>query len=188
MNRFILILTLAAVLICPPVLLFPHSSSARQQPAATTARRREGQVSFRFLECSGHLPIFLLENGTGQAIYASVQRVDYWEEWKNADALFGIHFIEYKAPAAPGFEDKSPVQHVPIRFSEIPPHGRVRYGVTLPKLKGEFRVRVGYTREYEILQRTDMGMRMFSNEEDAARFRSSWQEVTSDIVGGEVCR
>jgi hypothetical protein len=186
MNRFILMAVIISGFICPSLLLFLHSTSARQQPTSASTPNTEGKVSFRFLECSGDLPIFLLENGTEQAIYAAVQRADQWKEWKKANASLGIHFIEYKPPAAHVFEDKSTTWDAPIAFSEIPPHTSVRYGVTLPKLKGEFRVRVGYTREYDILRRTNMGMRAFS-EEDSARFRSSWEMVSSDIVG-EVCR
>jgi hypothetical protein len=141
----------------------------------------EGKVNLRFLECAGKRSAFILENLTDHPIYARVQRVDYWKEYKDADIELGVHLIEYKAPNSQKFEDASPMWDAPMPFRMISPYSKVRYGVDLWKGQGEYKVKVPYMEDAEVARRLNEDW-VSIIKQDFERVKASWKEVESDVI------
>jgi hypothetical protein len=153
------------------------TSESNQVPPIKIDRK----VYLRFLECAGKRAVFVLENETDHPIYARVQRVDYWKEFKDADIELGVHLIEYKAPNSQKFEDVSPMWDAPMPFRMIPSYSRVRYGVDLWKGQGEYQVKVPYMDDAEVARRLNEDW-VSIIKQDLERVKMAWKEVESDII------
>ena len=141
----------------------------------------ERKVYFRFLECAGERSVFLLENQTDYPIYAQVQRVDYWQEYKDADIELGVHYIERVPRNITNAEGERDRWHAPPPFRMIPPYSSVRYGVALSTGEGEYRVRVPYMEDGELVRRLNEDFPSVLRY-DFERLRASWREVWSDTI------
>jgi hypothetical protein len=141
----------------------------------------DGNVSLRFLECAGKRAVFLLENTTDHPIYARVRRVDFWNEFKEANLQYGVHTIEYKTVEAQNFEDVSDVFDAPGSFQIIVPRMPVRYGVDIRRGPGGYRVTVPYIEDVEVARRLDEDFASIIKQ-DFERVRTSWKRVSSDVV------
>ena len=140
-----------------------------------------GEITFRFIGCAGTRAVFILDNGTDHRIFARVQRVDFWNEFKEADLEFGVHLIEYKAGGAQNYIDVGPRFDAPERFQAIMPQETIRYGIDLWRGAGEYRVTVPYMEDAEVARRLDEDFYPILKYE-FERVKASWKRVSSDVV------
>jgi hypothetical protein len=133
------------------------------------------------LECAGKRSVFILENQLDHPIYAQVQRVDYWKEYKEANLQLGVHHIERVAPDAVNSKDVRTGWDAPPPFKMIPPCASVRYGVDLRTGESKYRVKVPYMEDAEVARRLNEDFASIIKQ-NFERVRASWKEVSSDIV------
>jgi hypothetical protein len=159
---------------------FPRLSRLLEQTVATVPPRK---VSFHFLECAGKRSVFILDNQTTEPIYARVQRVDFWKEYKEANIQYGVHIVKYKPPNATGFVDRSDRFDAPIPFATIPAHASVRYGVDLREQTGLYKVEVPYmeTKDTDLVKRMNEGIHALTKD-DFKRLETAWREAWSDTI------
>ena len=101
-------------------------------------------VVFSFRECAGKFSVFLLENHLADPIYAPVQRVDFWKEYKKANMELGVHYVERVPPIPkPNVFSVGPWD-APIALRKIASGTSVRYAIQIPNDKANYRVRVPY--------------------------------------------
>jgi len=140
-----------------------------------------GKITFRFNGCAGNRAVFLLDNGTDHRIFARVQRVDFWKEFKEADLEYGTHLVRYKAPGAHDYVDASPIFDAVEPFQVIMSHQTIRYGIDLSRGPGEYIVAVPYMEDSEVARSLDEDFPRFLKHE-FERVKASWKRVSSDVV------
>jgi hypothetical protein len=154
-----------------------HSALDNRIPVADV----KGEVTLRFIGCAKNRAVFLLDNGTDHRIFAKVQRADFWKEFKEANLEFGVHLVQYKSPEAESFIDVGPMFDAVQPFQPIMSQETVRYGIDLWEGSGEYRVKVPYMEDAEVVRRLDEEFPEFLKHE-IERVRASWKEVSADVV------
>lgn len=185
LSRWIALVLIVLIMVTAAFFLL-RSFSGRNLSMGTVAPLATGNVTFQFLECAGKRSVFVLNNQTTERIFARVQRVDYWKEYKDADIQLGVHLVNYKAPNALDFVDRSNRWDAPIPFTVIPAHTRVRYGVDLREHTGLYKVRVPYmeSKDADLVKRMNEGIHALTKD-DFKRLETSWKEAWSDAIANK---
>jgi hypothetical protein len=142
-----------------------------------------GNVSFRFFECASNRSVFVFGNQTSEPIYARVQRVDYWTQYRDANMQYGVHIVKYRAPNAAEFVDRSDRFDAPPGFTTILPYTDIRYGVDLREQNGRYKVMVPYieTKDVDLVNRMNEGIHALTKD-DFKRLKTAWKEAWSETV------
>lgn len=142
-----------------------------------------GNVSFRFVECAGHRSVFVLDNQTSEPIYARVEGVDYWPQYRDANMKYGVHIVKYKSPNATDFVDRSDRFDAPPGFTTILPYTNIRYGVHLREPNGLYKVMVPYieTKDVDLVNRMNQGIHALTKD-DFKRLEIAWKEAWSETA------
>lgn len=168
--------------LCWSMLRVPHQHfTSAEESNSIPPINFEGKVYFRFLECAGNRSVFILDNQTDHPIYAQVQRVDYWKEYKDADIELGVHHIEDVASTAVNPEEARTAWDAPPPFKMIAPYSSVRYGVDFGKGKSKYKVKVPYMEDGEVVRRLNENFPSMLKH-DFERVKASWKIVSSDVV------
>jgi hypothetical protein len=140
-------------------------------------------VSFRFVECAGNRSVFILDNQTSEPIYARVQHVDYWPEYRSANMQYGVHIVKYKSPTASDFVDRSDRFDAPPSFTTILPYSNIRYGVYLREQTGLYKIMVPYieNKDAELVTRMNDGVQALTKD-DFKRLETAWKEAWSETA------
>jgi hypothetical protein len=147
---------------------------------------KEKSVVFRFRECVGKYSVFLLENHLDRSIFARVQRVDYWKEYKKGDMELGVHFVERVPPILSSRESSIGPWDAPPRFREITSGKSVRYAIQVPDDNAGYRVRVPYMENGEVARTLDEDFAKIV-EKEMPLVETSWKTVFSE-AGPNRCR
>ncbi len=136
-------------------------------------------MSLRYLECSGDVAVFILNNGSERPIYLRVRAVpDTWKEWKKVRAMYGIYTADYKASKSDSFVDASMIQDDIPPVATVPPGTILRFGISLMKGAGVYRVRIPYVDDPSIAQL--MAESGKPSREGLERMGKSWKEASSE--------
>jgi hypothetical protein len=161
------------------VSCYEHDSKV---PANQDLAGQDEGVVFRFIECAGKWSVFGLENRKDQPVYAQVERVDYWEEYRKADMELGVHFVEKVPPYEKGFP-RNPWD-APPQFRAISPHTIVRYAVITPTDGNRYKVQVPYLEDSDLAERLNKDFPSVLKN-DFEKLGSSWRYVYSDENTGQ---
>lgn len=142
-----------------------------------------GKITLRFIECAGDQAVFLLDNGTDHRIFTRIQRVDFWEGFKEADLQYGVHLVHHTPPGAHDYDDVGPVFDGLPPFQVIMPHETIRYGINLWRGPGEYRVMVPYMEDAEVFRKLEEDFPNFLKD-DFERVKAAWKTVSSDVGTG----
>ena len=149
------------------------------QQSGGGGRTSGGAVSLRYLECSGAVAVFILNNGSERPIYLRMQTVsDTSRRWKKVGARYGIYSAEYKAPKSDSFVDASMIQDDIPPLAIIPPDSSLRFGISLTKGAGMYRVHIPYVDDPSVAQL--MAEPGKPSREDLDRMGKAWKEVSSE--------
>jgi hypothetical protein len=165
------------------VILWRRFNKQTQFLAQTVAPVRAENVSFRFSECAGKRSVFVLDNQTTQPIYARVQRVDYWPEYRDTNMQYGVHIVKYQALNAADFVDRSDRFDAPIPFTTVLPYSNIRYGVDLREQTGLYKIMVPYieTKDIDLVNRMNEGIQALT-EDDFKRLETAWKAAWSETA------
>ena len=182
LSRWIALVVIVLIMATAAFLLL-RRYSVHKLSIGTVAPVSTGNTTFQFLECAGKLSVFILNNQTTEPIYARVQRVDYWKEYKDANIQYGVHIVKYKPPNATEFVDRSDRFDAPIPFTTIPAHRTVRYGVDLREQSGLYKVGAPYmeTKDADLVKRMNEGIHALTKE-DFKRLETARKEAWSDTI------
>ena len=169
-----------AIAIATLILWRRHPTQSLEQ---TVAPVPAGNVSFRFVECAGKRSVFIFDNQTSEPIYARVQHVDYWPEYRDANMQYGVHIVKYKSPTASDFVDRSDRFDAPPSITTILPYSNIRYGVALRERDGLYKVMVPYieTKDVDLVNRMNQGIQALTKD-DFKRLETAWKEAWSETA------
>lgn len=177
-----IIIALSAFLLGVVTFLY-YQSLSKQVPNQIAPVAIEGQVTFRLQGCAGKHSVFILENQTGEAIYAPLQigGFERWREFYDAGLELGMVIVEYQAPNSQGFNDVTlPTLKQPLAFIIVAPHQSVKFGVDLLESGGVYRVKAPYLELKDavpILRTNESGALTVK---DSERLQAAWKEAWSE--------
>lgn len=177
-SRWIM-LTVSAVLVSSGACLSRRDPKLEKQMPPISV----GNVSFRFVECAGNRSVFVLDNQTSEPIYARVQRVDDWSQYRDANMQYGVHIVKYKSPNASDFADRSDRFDAPPSFTSVLPYSNIRYGVYLREQTGLYKIMVPYieAKDSDLVNRMNEGIQALTID-DFKRLEGAWKEAWSETA------
>ena len=160
------------------ILLICFAPACAQTRPEVNSPPEEKAVAFSFRECAGKFSVFLLENHLAAPIFARVGRVDFWKEYKAANMELGVHYVERVPPIPKPKVISIGPWDAPPPFREIASGESVRYAIQIPADKADYRVRVPYMENGEVVRRFEGD---FDNlvKNDMPLLVASWKDVFS---------
>jgi len=168
------------------LIAFSVGIDSAQAISIQAKTEKSSGVVLSFRECVGGFSVFVLENHLKTPIYARVQRVDYWDEYKKGNMELGVHYVERVPPPPPQKYPSLGPWDAPPAFRKIGAGVQVRYAIQIPDDKAEYRVRVPYMENGEVVRRLDEDTEnLIKNEMPLVE--ASWKEVFSSVSANR-CR